>query len=122
MVLLAEAVPLAFITLLSWYVLRNWLRWSRNGSRFPAPKARTIISFVGFLCATASLATIIIYFLCSALGADVIPEHAIWVFTMLSGLATALFGIIAALAGTGQLEIPTVVCSVLCLLAWIAHA
>lgn len=61
------------------------------------------------------------FFLCSALGADVIPGHPIWAITMLLGFATACFGILAALAGSGRLEIPTVICSVLCLLVWIAH-
>lgn len=118
---LIDAFPLAFMLLLSWYVLRSWVRWSRNSIKFEAPKLRTIISFVGFVCATSSLITIIIFFLCSALGADVIPGHPIWAITMLLGLATACFGILAALAGSGRLEIPTVICSVLCLLVWIAH-
>jgi len=38
------------------------------------------------------------------------------------GFLTALCGVVAALIGTGQLEVPTIVSSVLCLLIWFLEA
>jgi hypothetical protein len=38
------------------------------------------------------------------------------------GVLTALCGLMAAFIGTGQLEVPTIVSSLLCLLIWFVEA
>jgi hypothetical protein len=118
---LGDLFPIAFIFSLSYYIGRAWIRWSRTVPRFSTPRWRTMTTFCGFVSAAISLAIIALQFVYSLFGGSLVPTGPMWAIAMLLGLATAGIGVIAALVGTGQLEIPTVVCSVLCLLAWIAH-
>jgi hypothetical protein len=48
--------------------------------------------------------------------------HPTLMLAMAIGLLTAIFGVLAAIAGKGPLEIPTIICSTLCLLIWFGSA
>jgi hypothetical protein len=104
------------------YVVRTWLRWSRSEVRFSPPRWRSGITTVGFGASTASLTLIV------ALGVHAIITGGFPYYSaplMLAfriGFLTALCGLAAALVGTGQLEAPTIVCSLLCLLIWFIEA
>jgi hypothetical protein len=100
------------------YVVRTWLRWFRSEVRLSPPRWRSAITAVGFGMSTACLTLIV------ALGIHAIITGGFPYYSAPLMLAfriqffTALGGLLAALIGTGQLEVPTIVSSLLCLLIW----
>jgi hypothetical protein len=100
------------------YIVRTWLRWSRSEERLSPPRWRSGITAFGFGASTASLTLIV------ALGVHAIITGGFQHYSvplMLAfhiGILTALCGLLAALIGTGQLEVPTIVSSLFCLLVW----
>jgi len=104
------------------YVTRSWVRWSRNQVKLTPPRWRSGITIIGFGASTTSLAVIV------ALGAHALITgglpyyHPILMLAFRVGFLTALGGVLAALIGTGQLEVPTTFSSLLCLLIWFVEA
>lgn len=104
------------------YVVRSWVRWSRSAVKLTEPRWRSGITTFGFAAASISLATII------ALGAYAIftgglgYDHPLLIFAFRIGFLTGLLGVLAALIGKGQLEKPTIVSSLVCLLIWLMGA
>ena len=105
-----------------YYVVRSWVRWSRTEVKLTPPRWRSAVTTTGFAAASISLAVII------ALGAHAIFTgglpyyHPILMLAFRIGFLTALIGVLAALIGKGQLEKPTIISSLLCLLIWFAEA
>jgi hypothetical protein len=104
------------------YIARTWLRWSRSEVKLSPPRWRSGIATVGFGASTASLALIV------ALGVHAVITGGFPYYSpplMLAfrvGFLTALCGVVAAIIGKGQLEVPTIVSSLLCLLIWFVEA
>jgi hypothetical protein len=104
------------------YVVRSWFRWSRSEVKLTAPRWRSGVTTVGFAASSISLTVII------ALGAHAIftgglpYDHPLLMVAFRIGFLTALVGVLAALIGKGQLEKPTIISSLLCLLIWFVEA
>jgi hypothetical protein len=104
------------------YIVRTWLRWSRAEVKLSPPRWRSGITTIGFGASTASLVLIV------ALGVHALitggfPYYSHPLMLAFSvGFLTALCGLLAAVIGTGQLEVPTFVSSLLCLLIWFVAA
>jgi hypothetical protein len=104
------------------YVVRSWFRWSRTEVKLTAPRWRSGVTIVGFAASSVSLSVII------ALGAHAIFTgglpyyHPLLMVAFRIGFLTALVGVLAALTGKGQLEKPTIISSLLCLLIWFVEA
>jgi hypothetical protein len=104
------------------YIVRTWLRWSRAEVKLSPPRWRSGITTIGFGASTASLTLIV------ALGVHAFITGGLPYYSpplMLAfrvGFLTALCGVVAALIGKGQLEVPTIVSSLLCLLIWFVEA
>ena len=104
------------------YIVRTWLRWSRAEVKPSPPRWRSGVATIGFGASTASL-TVIIALGIHALITGGFPYYsAPLILAFRVGFLTALCGVVAALIGTGQLEVPTIVSSVLCLLIWFVEA
>jgi hypothetical protein len=108
----------AFLAALSFYVARTWMRWSRNDPRPARPQWRSGITAVGFAASTVSLAVIVSLAIHALITGGLRYYHPVLLFAARFGFVAALLGIVAALIGSGQLEVPTIVCSGLCLLIW----
>ena len=104
------------------YVVRTWLRWSRAEVKLSPPRWRSGGTTIGFGASTASLTLIV------ALGIHALITGRFSYYSpplMLAfsvGFLTALCGVLAAVIGTGQLEVPTFASSLLCLLIWFVAA
>ena len=104
------------------YTVSTWLRWCRAEVRLSPPRWRSGIAVLGFGASTASL-TLIVALGVHALITGGFPYYSpplILAFRL--GFLTALCGVVAALIGTGQLKVPTIVSSLLCLLIWFVEA
>jgi hypothetical protein len=108
----------AFLVALSFYVAQTWMRWSRNDPRLAKPQWRSGITAFGFGATTVSLAVIVSLAVHALITGGLRYYHPLLLFAARLGFVTALLGMIAALIGSGQLEVPTIVCSGLCLLIW----
>jgi hypothetical protein len=115
---MADLIFGALLLALCFYVARTWFRWFRSDIKLVEPKWRSSITAFGFAASTISLAVIIVLIL-HGLVASGFPPYQFIALRIL--LATALSAIVAAMVGTGPLEIPTVACSVFCLLVLAAH-
>lgn len=120
--ILGRVIVWGLLIAFCFYVARNWVRWSRSAVRLTPPRWRSGVATVGFGAASISLAVII------ALGAHAIFTgglpyyHPILILAFRIGFLTALAGVLAALIGKGQLEVPTIISSLLCLLIWFVEA
>jgi hypothetical protein len=120
--ILGRVIVWGLLIAFCFYVVRSWVRWSRGEVKLTPPRWRSSVTTVGFAAASTSLAVII------ALGAHAIFTgglpyyHPILMLAFRIGLLTALIGVLAALIGKGQLEKPTIISSLLCLLIWFAEA
>jgi hypothetical protein len=112
----------ALLATLCFYVVRSWMRWFRSGAKTVQPLWRSGITTFGFAASTASLAAIIALIVHAVITGGLPYYHPVLTFAFRFGFLTALLGMIAALIGTGQLEVPTIVCSVSCLLIWLVEA
>lgn len=107
---------------LSVYVVSSWVRWFRTDVKLTNPKWRTVIATLGFVASTASLAAITALSVHAILTGGFPYYHPVLVLGFRVGFLTAACGLIAALIGTGQLKVPAISCSLLCLLIWFVTA
>jgi hypothetical protein len=104
------------------YIGKTWLRWSRAEVKFSPPRWRSGIATIGFGASTASL-TLIVALGVHALITGGFPYYSPPLMLAFSvGFLTALCGVLTALIGTGQLKVPTIVSSLICLLIWFVEA
>jgi hypothetical protein len=104
------------------YVVRSWVRWFRAEVKLSPPRWRSAIATIGFGASTASL-TVIVTLGVHAFITGGLPYYSpplMMAFRV--GFLTALCGVLAALIGKGQLEVPTIISSLLCLLIWFVEA
>jgi hypothetical protein len=104
------------------YVVRSWVRWFRTAVKLTPPRWRSAVTTVGFGASTVSL-TVIVMLGVHAFITGGLPYYSpplMMAFRM--GFLTALCGVLAALIGKGQLEVPTIISSLLCLLIWFVEA
>jgi hypothetical protein len=104
------------------YVTRVWVRWFHADVKLSPPRWRSGIATVGFGASTLSL-MLIVALAVHALITGGFPYYSpplMMAFRI--GLRSALCGVVAALIGKGQLEVPTIVSSLLCLLIWFVEA
>lgn len=104
------------------YVVRSWVRWFRAEVKLSPPRWRSGITTIGFGASTASL-TVIVTLGVHAFITGGLPYYSpplMMAFRV--GFLTALYGVLAALIGKGQLEVPTIISSLLCLLIWFVEA
>jgi len=106
----------------SGYVVRAWVRWFRAQVRLTPPRWRSGITTVGFGASTLSLAAIVAVGVHALFTGGLPYYHPVLMVTFGVGFLTASVGVFAALIGTGQLEVPTIISSVLCLLIWLVEA
>ena len=100
------------------YVVRSWIRWSHVQVKLTAPRWRSGITTLGFAASTMSL-TVIVAIGVHALFTGGLPHYSpLLMLAFRVGFLTALCGVLAALIGKGQLEVPTIISSLLCLLIW----
>ena len=104
------------------YVGRAWARWLRSENRLTIPRWRSITVVLGFVASTVSLA-VIVFLAIHALATGGFPYYSSpLLFAFRIGFLTAIIGMLAALIGKGQLEKPTIISSLICLLIWIVEA
>lgn len=104
------------------YVVRCWVRWFRAEVKLSPPRWRSGITTIGFGASSASL-TVIVALGVRAFITGGLPYYSpplMMAFRV--GFVTALCGVLAALLGKGQLEVPTIISSLLCLLVWFVEA
>jgi hypothetical protein len=104
------------------YVVRSWVRWFRAAVKLTPPRWRSAVTTVGFGASTVSL-TVIVMLGVHAFITGGLPYYSpplMMAFRV--GFLTALCGVLAALIGKGQLEVPTIISSLLCLLIWFVEA
>jgi len=104
------------------YVVRTWALWSRAEVKLNPPRWRSGITTIGFGASTASLAAIIALAVHALITGGLPYYHPILMLAFRIGFLTALCGVLAALIGTGQLEVPTIISSLLCLFIWFVEA
>ena len=110
------------LTALCIFVVRTWLRWFRAEVKLSPPRWRSGVTTIGFGASTASL-TLIVALGIHALITGGFPYYSPpLMLAFRIGFLTALCGVVAALIGKGQLEKPTFVSSLLCLLIWFVEA
>ena len=119
---IASAIVYGLLALFCLYVVRSWRHWYRSKSGFPKTSWRTCIAFLGFVSASVSLFTIIALAVHALLTGGFPYYSPPLIFAFRLGFLTALCGVLAALIGTGPLEIPTIVSSLMCLVIWLAEA
>lgn len=104
------------------YIVRTWMRWSRAEVKLSPPRWRSGIATIGFGASTASL-TLIVALGLHALITGGLPYYSPpLMLAFRVGFLTALCGVVASLIGKGELEVPTIVSSLLCLLIWLVEA
>jgi hypothetical protein len=111
-----------FLIAFCMYVVRTWLRWFRAEGKLSPPRWRSGITTIGFGASTACL-TVIVTLGVHAFVTGGLPYYSpplMMAFRV--GFLTALCGVLAALLGKGQLKVPTIISSLLCLLIWFVEA
>lgn len=104
------------------YVVRSWVRWSRSPIKLTAPRWRSGVTAVGFAASTMSLAVIIALGVYAIFTGGLPYYHPLLMLAFRVGFPASLAGVLAALIGKGQLEVPTIISSLLCLLIWFVEA
>jgi hypothetical protein len=104
------------------YVVNAWLRWSDVRREIKSPKSRIAVTTIGFGSSSFSLAVIIALAIHALLTGGFHYYHPVLILAFRAGFLTALCGTLTALVGTGELEIPTIITSLLCLLIWFVEA
>ena len=104
------------------YVVRSWVRWSRSQVKLTTPRWRSGVATIGFGASTTSLAIIVAVGVHAFITGGLPYYHHILMLAFRVGFLTALSGVLAALIGKGELEVPTIVSSLLCLLIWFVEA
>lgn len=120
--IIGNVIVYGLLGTLCMYVGRAWARWFRVESRLSRPHWRSIIVVLGFVASTVSLA-LIVFLAIHALATGGFPYYSSpLMFAFRIGFLTSITGILAALIGKGQLEKPTIISSLICLLIWIVEA
>lgn len=120
--ILGSMVVYGFLIALCVYVARTWVCWSRSDVKLSEPQWRSGLTTFGFGASTASL-VVIVALAAHALITGGLPHyHPVLLLVFRVGFLTALCGMMTSLIGTGQLEVPTIACSLLCLLIWFVEA
>jgi hypothetical protein len=104
-----------------WYLVNNWAKWLRAPER-PKRTPRNVLLLFGAASASLSLALAIGLFIHAQITGGFPFYHPTLMRVLRIGFLTALFGLLAALAGKGKPRISTAVCSVFCLLVWFMEA
>jgi hypothetical protein len=105
----------AFLLALCFYVTRTWVRWFRTEVRLVAPKWRSGTTTFGFALSTLSLACIISLMIYATISSSFTPINPTAQLAYQIIFLTSVTAIVAGIVGTGPLETPTFVCSVVCL-------
>jgi hypothetical protein len=95
------------------YVAIAWRRWVRRDAKFSNAKWRSGITTLGFGASTVSLVVIVALAVHALITGGLPHYHPVLLFAIGLGLLSALCGIVAAIVGAGQLEVPTIACSIL---------
>ena len=120
--ILGNIIVYGLLGLFCLYVGRTWARWFRSELKLTLPRWRSEIATIGFVASTVSLA-VIVFLAAHALLTGGFPYYSRPLMTAFGlGLLTASCGVMAALIGKGQLEKPTIISSLLCLLIWFVAA
>jgi hypothetical protein len=109
MYLLSLLTFVAFWFIVSYLVVRVWIRWGRRSMAHSAPKWRSWIAMCGFAASNVPLLMIMRVMGGGYFGHACIPDTPLGLLALRAALFAALTGIIAALVGTGPFAIPTVV-------------
>src|ERR1043166_1386890 len=104
------------------YVLWAWIGWLQADEKFVDPRWRSWVTVIGFGAATTSVLIIVLLATHALLTGGFPYYHPVLMGGMTIGFLSALLGVLCALIGKGKLEIPTIVCSVLCLLILFVEA
>ena len=88
------------------YIVRTWLRWSRAEVKLSPPRWRSGITTIGFGASTASLTLIVALGLHAFITGGLPYYSPPLMLAFRVGFLTALCGVVAALIGKGQLEVP----------------
>lgn len=103
------------------YIVRSWVRWSRSDVKLAAPRWRSAVTLFGFLTVNVSLAVFIAVGVHAIFTGGLPYYHPVLILAFRIGFLAALMGMLAALIGKGQLDKPTIISSLLCLLIWFAE-
>ena len=123
--ILASLLVYVFILILCLYVVMTWIRWARHKTNPNEPKwkkFRDVITAFGFALTSISLGLINALAVHAFVTGGLPYYHPILLLAFRLGFFSALFGMLAAFIGTGQLENPTIAVSGLCLPIWILEA
>lgn len=104
------------------YVLWTWLGWIQSGEKLAIPKWRGVAAVIGFTSTTTSLLLILVLAVHALLTGGFPYYHPTLMLAFAIGFLTAMLGVVAAIAGKGPLEVPTIISSILCLLIWFVEA
>jgi hypothetical protein len=104
------------------YVVKSWMRWFRAEEKLIPPWWRSGIATIGFGASTASLTVIVTLGVHASITGGLPYYSPPLMMAFRVGFLTALCGVLAALIGKGQLEVPTIISSLLCLLIWFVEA
>lgn len=110
-----------FVLGLCLYVVGTWVRWFRTDVKIASPRWRSGITMFGFLANTVSVVTVVplMFF---ANSSSYILYHPTAQLASRIIFTTSLLAMIAGIVGIGELETPTLVCSLTCLLILFIHA
>jgi hypothetical protein len=95
------------------YVVRSWMRWFRGEVKLSPPRWRSGIATIGFGSSTASLTVLVTLGVHASITGGLPYLFASANDGLPRGFLTALCGVLAALIGKGQLEVPTIISSLL---------
>ena len=109
----------AFLLALCFYVVRTWFRWFHGETRLVAPKWRSSITVFGFAASTVSLACVVFLSIYGSISSSFTPYNPMVLGSEAIIFVTSLTAIVSGIVGTGPLETPTFVCSVVCLVLFV---
>ena len=105
----------AFLLSLCFYVVRTWVRWLRSEVKLVAPTWRSGTTTFGFALSTLALACIIFLMIYPTMSSSFTPINPTAQLAYQIIVVTSVTATVAGIVGTGPLETPTFVCSVVCL-------
>ena len=100
----------------------RWLRWGRSPGKIAEPHWRGGLAVFGFAASTISLLSAVGLWIHALFTGGFPFYHPILLFAIRVGFWTALMAFVAGIGGKGQLRLPTLTCSVVCLLVWFSEA
>jgi len=121
MYLLSLSTFVAFWLTIGYLAARAWIRWVRRNADDSPSRWRSWIAMCGFAASNISLLMIMLAMGGGYFSHEYIPDTLLGLLALRIALFTALAGVIAALAGTKPLAVPTAVCSLGSFLALAIH-